>query len=72
MHGLQPIFLNPSLGEILSFIGFAVMTWNLGAVFVLAITVGNLAPRAMVTHKWFVKNFEEYPKERKALIPYIW
>jgi 3-oxo-5-alpha-steroid 4-dehydrogenase 1 len=60
------------LGEILSFTGFAIMTWNLGAVFVLAITVGNLAPRAMVTHKWFLKNFDDYPKERKALIPYIW
>jgi len=60
------------LGEILSFTGFAIMTWNLGAVFVLAITVGNLAPRAFYTHKWFIKNFDEYPKERKALIPYFW
>jgi 3-oxo-5-alpha-steroid 4-dehydrogenase 1 len=32
------------LGEILSFTGFAIMTWNLGAVFVLAMTAGNLIP----------------------------
>jgi 3-oxo-5-alpha-steroid 4-dehydrogenase 1 len=59
------------LGEILSFVGFAIMTWNLGAVFVLAMTVGNLAPRAIYTHRWFKKNFDNYPQERKALIPYV-
>ncbi len=59
------------LGEILSFTGFAVMTWNLGAVFVLAMTMGNLIPRAYYTHRWFHKNFENYPKERKAVIPFI-
>ena len=58
-------------GEILSFVGFAVMTWNLGAVFVLAMTAGNLIPRARYTHKWFHKNFENYPAERKAIIPFI-
>jgi len=58
-------------GEILSFTGFAVMTWNLGAVFVLAVTAGNLIPRAIFTHRWFVKNFEDYPPERKAIIPYL-
>lgn len=59
------------LGEIISFIGIAVMTWNLGAIFVLAITIANLVPRALYTHKWFHKKFEDYPKERKAIFPYI-
>lgn len=59
------------LGEIISFIGIAVMTWNLGAGFVIAITMGNLIPRAVYTHKWFNKNFDNYPKERKAIIPYV-
>lgn len=57
------------LGEILSFTGFAIMVWNLGAMFVLAITVGNLVPRAIFTHRWFHKNFENYPPERKAVFP---
>lgn len=57
------------LGEILSFTGFAIMTWNLGAVFVLAMTAGNLIPRALYTHRWFRKNFEDYPTERKAIFP---
>jgi len=59
------------LGEVLSFVGFAVMTWNLGAVFVLAMTVGNLVPRAVYTHRWYRKNFAEYPPERRAIIPYL-
>ena len=59
------------LGEIISFIGLAVMTWNLGAVFVVAITIANLVPRAKLTHRWFKKTFEDYPAERKAIIPYV-
>jgi 3-oxo-5-alpha-steroid 4-dehydrogenase 1 len=59
------------LGEILSFTGFAIMAWNLGAVFVLAMTAGNLIPRAIYTHRWFHKNFDDYPAERKAIIPGI-
>jgi len=57
------------LGEIMSFTGFAIMTWNLGAVFVLAMTAGNLIPRALYTHRWFLKNFEDYPTERRAIFP---
>ena len=60
------------LGEILSFIGLAVMTWNLGAVFVVLVTIANLVPRAQVTHAWFKQNFADYPAERKAIIPFLY
>ncbi len=59
------------LCEIISFLGLAIMTWNLGATYVLAITMANLVPRALITHRWFKKNFDEYPKERKAVFPGI-
>lgn len=59
------------LGEIISFVGLAVMTWNLGAVFVIAVTAANLIPRALITHKWFNKQFEDYPQQRKAIFPYV-
>lgn len=59
------------LGEIVSFCGIAIMTWNFGAVFIIAITVGNLVPRALVTHRWFNQHFEDYPKERKAIFPFV-
>ena len=59
------------LGEIISFCGIAIMTWNLGAVFVVAISVGNLIPRALLTHRWFNQHFDDYPQERKAVVPFI-
>lgn len=60
------------LGEIMEWIGWAVATWSLaGAAFALW-TIANLAPRAITHHRWYQDKFEEYPKQRRALIPYIW
>jgi len=57
--------------EIMSWVGFAIATWSLGAVFVLAITAGNLIPRSFQLHRWYQEKFPDYPKDRKALIPFI-
>jgi len=57
--------------EIMSWVGFAIATWSLGAVFVLAITAGNLIPRSFQLHRWYKEKFPDYPKDRKALIPFI-
>ncbi|HSA16026.1 MAG TPA: hypothetical protein P5346_14880 [Spirochaetota bacterium] len=35
-------------------------------------TIFNLAPRARSNHKWYRDNFPDYPKERKALVPFIY
>ncbi len=59
------------LFEITGWAGFAVCTWSLGSVFVLGISIANLVPRALSTHKWYRERFEDYPAERKALIPFI-
>ena len=56
---------------LLLWIGFAVATWSLGAVFVLAVTAGNLIPRAFQLHRWYLEKFPDYPKDRKALIPFV-
>lgn len=58
------------LGEIIAFIGFAIMVWHLGALFVVAISAANLVPRALYTHRWFQKEFPDYPPDRKAIIPF--
>ena len=47
------------------------MCWNLGALSFFAWTVANLAPRAFSIHKWYRGKFDDYPPERKALIPFI-
>jgi hypothetical protein len=46
-------------------------TWLPGLAFAVW-TFANLAPRARSHHAWYYTNFPEYPKNRKALIPWIW
>ena len=57
------------MGEIIEWAGFAIMCWHLPAVAFLAWTVSNLVPRAWHHHQWYLKRFEDYPQERKAVIP---
>lgn len=59
------------LGELLEWTGFAIMTWCFPAVVFVLWTTANLAPRAISSHKWYLANFPDYPKDRKALIPFI-
>ena len=58
-------------GEIVQWGGWALMCWNLGALSFFAWTMANLAPRAFAIHKWYRSEFDDYPPERKALIPFI-
>lgn len=60
------------LGELTSFLGFSIMTWGLGGVYILAVSAANLVPRARVTHRWYHRTFPDYPKDRKAIIPFIY
>ncbi len=71
--GLFKYVSNPSyLTELLSFTGFAIATWSLGAVFVLLVSAANLIPRAFQIHRWYHEKFgAEYPQDRKVLIPYL-
>lgn len=57
--------------ELVSFLGFAIATWSVGALFVLGISAANLIPRAFQTHKWYREKFEDYPQERKVIFPGI-
>lgn len=57
--------------ELISFTGFAIATWSLGALFVLGISAANLIPRAFQTHQWYKDKFPDYPSSRKVLIPGI-
>jgi len=59
------------LGEMIEWGGWALMAWNLGALAFLVWTVANLAPRAFRTHHWYREQFADYPRERKALIPFV-
>lgn len=58
-------------GEIVQWFGFAVLTWSLPGLAFFVWTFANLVPRAISHHKWYLSHFENYPKERKAVIPFI-
>jgi len=58
-------------GEIIEWSGFAIMTCSFPALLFALWTMFNLIPRAISTHKWYKKEFESYPKSRKAVIPFI-
>tara|TARA_Y100001970_G_scaffold166768_1_gene204068 strand:- start:82964 stop:83722 length:759 start_codon:yes stop_codon:yes gene_type:complete len=59
------------LGEIIEWIGWAIATWSLAGLSFAIWTFCNLAPRALSHHRWYQEKFVDYPKERKAVIPYI-
>ena len=57
------------LGEIIEWTGFAIMTWALPGLSFAVWTAVNLIPRALHHHSWYKENFNDYPTERKAVIP---
>ncbi|PCH93403.1 MAG: hypothetical protein COB85_07150 [Bacteroidetes bacterium] len=59
------------LGEIIEWGGFAIMAWNLPALSFFIWTFANLLPRAISHHQWYRQSFEDYPKERKAIFPFV-
>ena len=58
-------------GEMIEWIGFAIMVWSLPALGFAVWTVVNLTPRALDHHRWYLSRFPDYPEERKALVPFI-
>merc|ERR1712083_831839 len=62
------------LGEILEWCGYALAVGGAlpGAMFAIC-TACNIGPRAIAHHKWYLKKFaDDYPRDRKALIPFLW
>lgn len=59
-------------GEIVEWIGFAIIARNPAAFSFAIWTFCNLAPRAKNHHDWYRETFEDYPKNRKAVMPGVW
>lgn len=71
--GLFHYVSNPSyFTELLFWAGFALFTWSLAGVYILAISAANLVPRAVSSHTWYREKFPDYPAQRKILIPFVW
>ncbi|CAI9098386.1 OLC1v1035019C1 [Oldenlandia corymbosa var. corymbosa] len=59
-------------GEILEWLGWTIMNWSWAGLGFLLYTCANLVPRAAANHRWYLQKFgEDYPKKRKAVIPFV-
>jgi 3-oxo-5-alpha-steroid 4-dehydrogenase 1 len=58
-------------GELVEWLGFAILCWNLPALGFFIWTAANLIPRAVSHHKWYKKKFINYPCRRKAILPFV-
>ena len=71
--GLFKYISCPNLfGEVIEWLGFAILTWSLPGLAFFVWTFANLVPRAVSHHKWYFNHFENYPKKRKAVFPFLW
>ena len=71
--GLYKYVSSPNLmGEIIEWVGWAVMSWSLPAFSFAIWTMANLIPRSLDHQRWYRKRFPGYPPERKAIIPFLW
>ena len=70
--GMFRLVSNPNyLGEILQWIGFAVLTRSLAAWAFALFTFCNIFPRAITNHRWYRGRFPDYPAERRVIVPFI-
>ncbi|XP_021289112.1 steroid 5-alpha-reductase DET2 [Herrania umbratica] len=60
-------------GEIMEWLGWAVMTWSWVGYGFFLYTCANLVPRARASRRWYLEKFkDDYPKHRKAVIPFLY
>ena len=59
-------------GEIVEWSGWALASGSLPAVAFAVFTFANLSPRGWKHHLWYKNQFKDYPRERKAVIPFLW
>ncbi len=59
------------LGEMIEWLGWAILTWSGPGLAFFLFTTANLLPRARTHHAWYRGTFPEYPDGRRALIPRV-
>lgn len=70
--GLFDLIASPNyLGELLEWVGFALAAWSLAGLAFAVYTAANLVPRAIAHRRWYRERFPEYPKERRAIVPFL-
>lgn len=72
--GLFEYLSNPHFTtEMLMYIFISIVLWgNTTWIFVCLWVISNQTVTCLLSHWWYVEKFPEYPKNRKALIPFIY
>ena len=60
------------LAELIEWAGWALATWSLPGLAFFCFTLANLLPRAIAHHRWYHRTFADYPKTRRAIVPWLW
>lgn len=56
-------------GELMEWVGFAILFGAPAGWLFVFWTAVNLVPRAISNHKWYKQNFSDYPEKRKVIVP---
>lgn len=59
------------LGEMLMWLGWAVLTWSKAGLAAATLSIALLLPRAVSHHLWYRRTFPNYPPNRRAIIPFV-
>ena len=59
-------------GELVEWLGWAMLTWSPAGLVFFLWTAANLVPRARSHHQWYRERFPDYPCARKAVIPWLY
>lgn len=69
---LFKLIVNPNyLGEAIQWFGWALATWSLSGFVWWMFSLATFIPRARHNLRWYRKNFDNFPKYRRGLIPGI-
>lgn len=71
-RGLYKYISSPNLlGEIIEWLGWALLSWCLPTLSFALWSMANLIPRSLNHHHWYKEKFPDYPAKRKAILPHI-
>jgi len=59
-------------GELVEWLGWAMLTWSPAGLVFFLWTAANLVPRARSHHRWYLERFPDYPRDRRAVIPWLY
>ena len=57
--------------ELIAWLGIAIVSQDLNVYLVFASMCTYLLTRAKATKIWYLKNVNDYPKDRKVLVPFV-